>query len=392
MIKIDDKALCCGCEACANICPQKCIILKKDEEGFFYPIIDSSKCINCHLCDKVCPIKTKKVVTSKQPLTYAGYCNDENNRQKSSSGGVFGEIALQVLQQNGIVYGATFFENYRMVQHTFITDEIQLSKLQGSKYIQSRIGNSYKEAKIYLDSGKIVLFSGTPCQIEGLYSFLGKEYKNLITVDVICHGVPSEKIWNHYIDFREKENGARIKKIELRHKITGWKKYSTSCEFLNNKKYEMIHYNDPFMKAFMANICLRPSCTKCEFKKINHVSDITLGDFWGVEKYYPELFDDKGTSLVLVHTSKGKEIFHQVKEKGIFKKVDLDKAILENTALIQSVSAHPKRVKFMREVNSEEFDKVVNKYVKAKLSIKEKIAKYLNKMGIWNIILYVKGK
>ena len=203
---------CCGCSACMQACPKKCIIMKIDLEGFWYPKIKKSLCIDCHYCEKVCPVLHLLKKTDKTPVAYAAYSNEEYKRLNSSSGGIFTHLAEYILGEKGVVFGASFNEDYKSVKHILVENENDLGKLRGSKYLQSDINETYKIAKEKLDSGCLVLFTGTPCQIEGLICFLQKDYENLLLVDVVCHGVPSPKIWRDYL----KKFGDSIKKVSFR--------------------------------------------------------------------------------------------------------------------------------------------------------------------------------
>lgn len=366
MIDITDKRKCCGCHACANICPKHCIEMVYDDEGFLYPKIDKDKCINCGLCEKICPILKKeklqkKDIEKKIPLAYAMKNKNLEVRMKSSSGGIFSLIAEYVLNQNGVVFGAGFDKNFKVV-HTKIDKVEDIEKLRISKYVQSEIGDTYRQAKELLNEGRIVLFTGTPCQIGGLLSFLGKDYPNLYTQDLICHGVPSPKVWEKYVEYREKEANSKIEKVIFRKKVDSWKRYSFSFMFKNKTEYlRTPYYKDPMMKMFLLNKCLRPSCHKCAFKEINRFCDITLADFWGINGVKPEMNDDKGTSLVLIHSEKGKKLFEEIKDKVDLCPVDFYKAIRHNPMVKRS--ARPfQRKSMMRDFKKLPFEKVVKKY------------------------------
>ena len=286
MITISDKKQCCGCSACSQICPAKCITMSADSEGFFYPQVDKAECTGCGLCESVCPILNGNRITSEQTV-YAAYTEDEI-RMSSSSGGIFPLLADTVLAEGGVVFGAAFTRELS-VQHIMVSSPDQLKKLQGSKYLQSDINGTYAEVKRQLAEGRRVLFSGTGCQIAGLKKYLGNDPDMLLTVDVICHGVPSENVWRTYLEWLEKENGAAVEKVTLRDKKTGWKTYSVSVEFGNGNKYDQIHKKDLYMQTFLKDICLRPSCYDCRFKPLSSQADITLGDCWGIHKYMPEM-------------------------------------------------------------------------------------------------------
>lgn len=359
MIEITDKTKCCGCHACYNICPKGAIKMQQDEKGFEYPVIDKEKCINCGLCEKVCPIINNKQIEN-EPRAYACYNKDLNIRMKSSSGGIFTLLAEEILNKGGVVFGASFNTKFE-VEHIMVEKTEELEKLRGSKYTQSKIGETYKKAKEILEEGRYVLFTGTPCQIEGLKSYLRKEYDKLYTQDIICHGVPSPKVWKKYIKYREKIDNEKPKKISFRNKDNGWKLFNTKFEY-KNFSYKQNQNEDKFMQAFLKNTILRDSCYNCSFKKLNRISDITLADFWGIQNIMPELDDNKGTSLVIVNSKKGQELFENIKEKIIYKNVDIQEAIKYNMSMIESAKMDKNRKKFFENLDKLDFDKLVKKY------------------------------
>ena len=360
MINIIDKSKCSGCYSCATICPKKCIEMLPDEEGFLYPTVDKSKCIDCGLCEKACPVVFKNK-TNNTPNAYAVINKQEKIRIKSSSGGFFSLLAESILDKGGVVFGAAFDEHLNVI-HKFIETKEQLLQLRGSKYVQSNIGNTYKEAQEFLDNDRWVLFTGTPCQIEGLLSFLKKDYKKLITQDIICHGVPSPKVWQEYLKFRKKSDGSTPKSISFRDKTTGWKTYSVRWTYDNNQNYFKRSNADPMMRAFLTNSCLRYSCYDCAFKTLERPSDFTIADYWGIEKIHPELDDDKGVSLVLVNSKKGKEIFSEISDEILFKETDLSLALKHNPSAIVSCKKPKHRKKFVKKINSKNFEKIVKKH------------------------------
>lgn len=359
---------CTGCHACTNICPKKCIFMKDDNEGFLYPIVDYNICIKCKRCVNVCPINNN-IKSYNTPIAYACYNKDENIRLNSSSGGIFSLLAEKMIDRGGVVFGAVFNDNFE-VEHKYIETKENIELLRGSKYVQSKIGTSYRQVKDFLESGREVLFSGTPCQIAGLKNYLVKAYSNLLTVDLICHGVPSPYVWQKYIKFRENKAGSEISKITFRNKKMGWKQYSVSFLFKNNTEYNKIYSNDLYMTAFLKNISLRPSCYNCRFKTLNRPSDITLADFWGVQNIFPEIDDDKGASLIFINSQLGEKIYSEILDNIVYKEVDILDAVKYNSAAIKSPLPHINREKFINDINIYTFDKLVNKYCKDRISIK----------------------
>ncbi|MBQ2112136.1 MAG: Coenzyme F420 hydrogenase/dehydrogenase, beta subunit C-terminal domain, partial [Bacteroidales bacterium] len=304
MIRIQDKKDCCGCTACVQICPKTCIRMVPDEEGFLYPSVEETVCIGCGLCEKVCPVMNRG--EERIPVrTLAVKNKNEEIRFKSSSGGAFSALATRILDAGGVVFGAKFDEEWTVV-HDYIESVDALYLFQGSKYVQSNIGNTFSLAETFLESGRKVLFSGTPCQIAGLKRFLRKDYDNLVTADVICHGVPSPMVWRDYL--KDLITGNKLKGVSslnditgvsFRSKMTGWRKFSIVVT--GNDKFRMAETIDKniFMQGFLNNLYLRPSCYDCPSRKGRSGSDLSLGDFWGVDERYPDFVDDMGVGVIL---------------------------------------------------------------------------------------------
>ena len=274
-----------------------------------------------------------------------------------------------MIDEDGTVYGAAF-DTELNVHHIGITSKEDLSKIRGSKYLQSDIENSFIDVKKDLENGKYVLFSGTPCQISGLKSFLGKAYDNLYTVDIICHGVPSSKVWHKYLDYCEDSSNSIIDKSimpEFRNKDINWKQYQIKFKFVNGSTLADKHHDNLFMKAFLNDLCLRPSCYNCHSKSINRESDITLADFWGIEKIRPDFFDNKGTSLVLVNSEKGSRLFNNISNKMNYANVDIDIAVECNPSALKSADLPRNRNVFFKKIDEVSFDKAVNKCVKKQI-------------------------
>ncbi len=389
MINITQKHTCCGCQGCAQICPRNCIRMQCDEEGFWYPVVDKERCISCGLCEKVCPVINSKEIQKETPVAYAAQCTQEHIREISSSGGIFSVLAEHILAQNGTVYGAVL-EN-QAVKHIRVADSSDLGMLRGSKYVQSNIGNTYLEAKQDLNDNKLVLFSGTPCQIEGLLYFLGKEYPNLICMDFICHGVPSPTVWKRYVSYREEKANARMVNAFFRRKHYGWKSFTMQFVFDNGTEEVQMHNDDLYMHAFLHDLSLRPSCYQCSFKKLNRISDITVADFWGINKVSPKMNDDKGTSLVILHSQKGKEIFSKICSSLLYQQVDFHDSIKGNYVISQSAKQPHTRDAFLQQVQEAPFDIVVDKYDIHQTFIKKYVKKILRKMNLLNFVRKFRG-
>ncbi len=356
MITINTPQDCCGCTACTSICAHKAITMQADKEGFNYPLVDADKCTNCGLCEKACPVINQREARAPQ-RTLAAINNDEATRLASSSGGLFTILAQQTLNEGGVVFGAAFNKEWE-VEHIAIESPDELPRLQGSKYSQSNMGNSYNEAKIHLKAGRKVLFSGTPCQIAGLKRFLGREYENLTAIDMVCHGVPSPLVWKMYLAETIKNatpnNGEKphIHSINFRDKKAGWSNYRFSIQATNpdydEEKTEILSETrdkNTFMQCFLRNLCLRPSCHACPARSGKSGSDITLGDLWGASEVCPTLHDDKGTSLMLLwnnHTPTG----------GItYKDIEYSQAVKYNPSIEKNAALRPKRARFFRNLH-----------------------------------------
>ena len=361
MIRIDKKRNCCGCGACANACPVKCIKMNADLEGFLYPQADTSVCTDCGKCNRVCPILKDKPENLPLPLAYAAVNRFDGTRKASSSGGIFSLLAEYVLGQNGVVFGAAFNDGFSVV-HISAEDEQGIALLRGSKYVQSDTGDSFSRAKQFLDGGRTVLFTGTPCHIAALTAFLGRPYPNLITQDVICHGTPSPAVWKEYLKYRSALAGSEIAEVCFREKLD--KKNSTSVYFRFKNGAEYIktpHGRDDFMKLFLYNKCLRPSCHHCKFKGLRR-SDITLADFWGIGAVAPEMNDKKGVSLVLANTPKGEEILTAVRNNLTLKKVGFKRSLIKNPSYFHSALPHPARKRFMKDFRLKPFKRVLKRH------------------------------
>jgi len=365
---INQQELCNGCHACSIICPEKCITMEQDREGFLYPEIDEEKCTECGLCRHVCPINKSEGERTGEitnPEAFAVINKNEEIRINSSSGGIFSLLAERIINEGGVVFGARFNEKWEVI-HDYTETLEGLEAFRGSKYAQSRIGNTFRQVKDFLteEGGRKVLFSGTPCQIGGLKSYLHKDYDNLFCVDIICYGVPSPKVWQKYIMFREGVAKCKTENIVFRHKVSGWKHYSIMFAFTNKIKYCEIHQKDLFMSGFSKKLYLRPSCYQCDFKTINRISDITIADFWGIQNVAPEMFDDKGTSLVLIQSLKGKHFFDKIKSDTNFAEVDCEKSLQFNPLALRSAIKPKNREKFMKNIDNFPFDKLIKSYTK----------------------------
>ena len=317
---IGDK--CLGCSACKNICPTKAITTTRSFDGFLYPEVDSVKCVDCGACNRVCPVLDDTV--KPYPIhAYYGRSKDEDILAKSSSGGAFSEIAKLVLNKNGVVFGAAFDQEKKEVVITD-TKHVELDKLRRSKYVESDPGESFLEVKKYLENGTLVLFVGLPCQVAGLKKFLGKDYDNLITCDFICGGSTSTINFQDHMKHLEKKYKSKVIDVNFRPKLYGWREHSFKVDFENNKSYRNYAYLDTYFRGFVVEKALiRECCNSCQFKN-GHVSDIILADFWGYWQVKDlEKLDDKGMSLIMINTLKGKKYVDNINEQMSLKEIPL---------------------------------------------------------------------
>ncbi len=399
MIELKRKEDCCGCGACAEICPKKCIALREDEEGFLYPHTDVSLCIDCHLCEKVCPVINRFERPAafpeggNEPPTFAAQARNDEIREASSSGGIFTVLGEEIIREGGVVFGARWDKDLRGAVLDCTETSAGLAAFRGSKYLQARTGSAYGDAQRLLKAGRLVLFTGTPCQIAGLKHFLRKDYENLLTAEVVCHGAPSPKVWRRYLEERAeslgktKEKETRVEKIQpggslrspqspdstprvefidasFRDKTApgGWKKYSLALSCIPSRSDGKIQPRvvreyfgkNVYMRAFLRNAILRPSCIECPAKAQTSGSDLTLGDFWGIKNYHPQLDDDKGTSLVCANSEKGARLIERIRAAGTFLRVPYAQALAGNPALEHNPTPHPRRREFFDRLNKGE--------------------------------------
>lgn len=362
---ICEKRLCSGCKSCAQACPKKAITFEADSEGFWYPVIDQKKCVNCGICEKVCPAASGFESRETSDEVFACWSSDEVIRRESASGGLFYELARTVLGEDGVVFGAAYDEKYR-VFHTAVDSLEGLKKLQGSKYVQSDIGESFISAEKLLREGRTVLFSGTPCQIAGFNNYLaGREHKGkLYTCDLICHGVPSVRFYNDYLKYMQKKKGSELERVQLRCKIPDWYVFSAKLDFKNGKEYICDVYRDPYLRGFLRELVLRPCCSKCLYTSTKRVSDITMADFWGYRESCAEDADDKkGISVALCSTERGKELFDRARVRLKSFPRPLSDAKRGNRCLSEPYPASPLREAFWADYEKKSFAYIVKKYL-----------------------------
>ena len=349
MPKLAELHRCTGCTACAAGCPKGCITMTADADGFRYPVVDASACVDCGLCEKICPA-LNPTAPPHTPSAFAAWSGDDGSRMASTSGGVFPELARSVLAKGGAVFGAAYDENFRVV-HICAENDADLDHLRGAKYAQSDLTDVFPDVKHRLEAGQQVLFSGTPCQVLGLKAYLRKDYVNLLLVDLVCHSVPSPLAWEKYLHYIS--GGKNLAHVNLRCKDTGWSRYRYSNRFeFSDGSCRMDQSGESlYMKLFGSGLISRPSCSGCPAKGYARVSDLTLGDFWGIWNSHPELDDDRGVSLVLVHSEKGLAALGQLPRQA----VSLEDAGRENPAIFRPAAKNPLQQQAMALVRSGSF-------------------------------------
>lgn len=369
------QKMCCGCSACVASCPKSCLTLKQNTNGFYVPSFNPGSCIDCDLCLKVCPI-TKKEVHSAINKAYGAVTKDKNVSNLSSSGGLFSVFANTILEKNGVVFGAAFDKDFKVYHKAAYTYD-DVKAFRGSKYVQSNIEDCFKQVKSLLDDDRYVYFSGTPCQIAGLISYLNKDYSKLITQDFICHSIPSPMVWDRFMTYKEKEFGGKIVYASFREKEEEQKGYKLKLLFDNGNTY-IGDGNNPYTKAFIEGLSSNTACYNCKFKGDNRFSDITLGDFWGVEDICTDFKDYNGVSLILLHNEKALSLFDTVKNDITFVEVDSDKVFNNNQMAIKSVYFNPRRKTFFKTIKKKGFQTAYKKATTptAKMKLKRLVKKY----------------
>lgn len=365
MINITDKSQCCGCNACSDICPKDAITFKTDNEGFWYPKVNENTCINCGLCEKVCPIinvKELKRNDFKTPICYAAHHKNLEIRFESTSGGVFSAMAEEIYKKGGYVGGAIYNEDWS-ASHYISNNKEDLKRLRSSKYLQSNAEGFYTKVKEVATTGAPVLVCGTPCQMAALRRFLKKDYENLIIVDFICHSIASPKAHRKYFDYLEEKEGSKVVYFKAKNKELGWRSLTKKSTFANGKSYYGVKGKDLYSRAYHSNMIDRPSCYHCQFKGYPRIADITLGDFWGVEKVAKQLDNNTGTSAILVNSNKGADFIQKVSKRLVTQEVKIEDIQPFNRALVQpSIRPNYNRDDFFKDLETMPFDKLGDKY------------------------------
>lgn len=372
---------CTGCMACMVSCPTKAISVGVDKKGFYVPCVDENTCINCGKCQKICPSNHQPEKSHNEPTVYAAWNKDEGIRKSSTSGGIFTNIASLVIRKGGSVCGVSM-DNDNIARHIMTENMEDIAKLRMSKYVQSSTENIYSSVKKKLDSGGIVLFTGTPCQVGGLKKYLGKDYEQLITMDIVCHGVPSPKAFSDYLSGIEKKNKSRVVSVKFRYKKPGWTNFSMKIDFENGRTYCQECHKDPYLAAFLSDYLTRDCCHDCQYTSVERVSDITAADFWSYVSHSKEQRNnEKGISLVLVNTEKGKKVFDEIKSDYFCYERTIDEAKRGNRCLSRPYMPAKNKDDFWNDyLQTGDFFKSVKRFCpKKKKSLKHSISEELNR-------------
>ena len=390
MIEISNKIDCCGCWACENICPKSCISMVEDEEGFRYPQVDKDVCIDCHLCEKVCPVANAKADEKHRQRAFLLQHRNEKVLHESASGGAFTAIASYVIERDGVAFGAAYDKDFQ-VTHQYAENVDELRKFRNSKYVQSYVGKAYQEAKEFLKQGRMVCFSGTPCQLEGLLKYLRKPYDRLITVDVMCHSITSPKIFRMYVDMQKEKYGDDIENIMFRDKQPYGYKYSLMSVYRGGKQiYKEGVETDIYLRSFFCDVNVRPSCYDCKFKKQHHLTDFTIWDCFDVRKFSKKFDNDKGVTRILANTDKANQILSEMNQVARILEIPVGEAVSGVKEMLYSVNMNPRREAFFKECAGDFLGggKILQKYfpVSTRAILEKNFRVVCCKLGVYSLI------
>lgn len=361
---------CTLCGSCYNACPVDAISFKTLYLDFLYPAIDNSRCVGCDRCEKSCPILAdKQEPESGYPIAFAARSRDEEARRKSSSGGVFYELASEILSEGGYICGAVFDDHFH-VKHIVSNTQKDLYRMMGSKYAQSDMGMCFRQIKTLLDEGKNVLFTGCPCQVAGLRTYIGRKHPNLLLVELICHGIPSDQMLQTYIGMQEKKYGSRLKEMEFRNKEKGWHNSSVRMEFENGRVHSEPMTFDTYMQGYFRGVTLKESCFSCQFRGFKSGSDLTIGDLWGAEISIPDMDDNNGLSAVIVNSEKGTLFLNR--SKIIRRQFEIDKILKYNQSLLTSFDEGAQRTAFYAYTEKYDLERAIETFFQETLLQKAK--------------------
>ena len=366
---------CVGCRSCEQVCPKKAIVIREREDGFLYPYVDEEKCIDCSLCVKHCPTQMSRDISTSPKSVFAFRDKNDTQIMQSASGGVGVLAAQKIIEKGGVAYGVAYDEHF-CAKHIRVDNLNELPQIQSSKYVQSDTGDTYSQVLKDLQSGKEVLYTGTPCQIDGLYSFLGKEYENLYTIDLICHGVPSPKFFKKYLEYQDKQTAGKIIYFNFRSKDKrGWgTQYLLKTKTKTKTKTLSL---DRYGKHFMLGDCYRESCYQCAYANTHRVGDLTIGDFWGIGKSHPEFYSEKGVSSIFVNTEKGQRLFDNIKSEAWVIDATLEEAMVKQGNLVHPTRRPQERDVFYKGIDQENFIENLKVGIQLKNRIKSALPRKL---------------
>lgn len=388
MISIKNKEQCCGCTACSSVCPKKSITMVEDNEGFLYPEVDETTCVECGLCEKSCPIinHSSQIKEIQQKAVIVQH-KDKFICNQSTAGGAFTGIASYVINRGGVVFGATMDKNF-IVHHTYVETISELEKFRNSKYVQSNIQGTYQQVKDFLKDGRMVCFSGTPCQIEGLRGFLNyREYTKLILVDVVCRAVPSPGVWRKYVEMQNKVHG-EIEKIRFRDKTLGYQYSTMEMKMKNGNIFRGGIDSQLWLRMFFSGMIIRPSCTQCKFRNRYRNSDFTIWDCFNVAEYTKDLNENLGATRMLIHSIKGNQIFDKIKDDFYYKEIQPDLAVKNVNEMVNSPGFNNRRESFFKDLSKKDFMQLTQEYfpITIKIRIRVMARRVLNKLKLDGVI------
>ena len=395
MIEIVNKTDCCGCTACANICPKDAIVMEPDFEGFLYPKVLADRCVECGLCQKACPVMNQPKKAGDHLQSVVLRVKREDVLQGSTSGGFTTPLAEWVLDQGGVLCAATYDKEFKVV-HALVTSREDIARTRGSKYVQSTLGDHFTQIKTLLKQDRLVCFVGTTCQVAGLKSFLGKEYDNLLTVDLVCHGTPSPKLWEKYVAFQKEKYGTQIAEVTFRNKTYGYHSGTMKIEFANGKTYYGSARVDPMLKSFFREIASRPICYQCPFKALERCSDFTIYDCWHAAQLVPGLSDDdRGYTNVMVQSEKGQKVLEALRDHYEIYDADTEKAVALDGSMVRgSAKPHPRRAEYYKDLDRHSLPEHIAAFipVSGKDRLIEKCKHSIYRMGIYTALKTLKDK
>lgn len=391
MIKITDKTKCCGCTSCVNACHKGAITMCPDEEGFLYPLVAENLCVNCGICNNVCPIENKPLLREGIIESYVLRTKVADILEESTSGGFITPLADYILERDGVVCAASYNENFE-VKHTIVEKTgggYNLSRIRGSKYVQSDLSNCFIKIKRYLEQGRWVCFVGTTCQVSGLRTYLCEDYEKFVTVDLVCHGTPSPKLWNKYLNYQKNKHHSEIREISFRNKTYGYHSGTMKLCFTNGKIYYGSARVDYMLKSFFKEISSRPICYQCPFKTLERCSDFTIYDCWHATELVPGLNDDdRGYTNVIVQSNRGKRLLTQIKDQYQIYQTDTEKAVeLDGIMVKQSAIPHSKRSEFYINMDDRTMPEQIQKFIPITLKdiLIERMKIVFYQLGIYQI-------